>query len=115
MGATAYLFDRSFSIYGGNIASTLAGEFSFSISLTFALLFLGVLARGLETGRYRAWAAALLALTALCHIIPVFFAGAGALVLFAPAARLEPGPLVDVGGAGRAVVRRRRRCWPPSR
>jgi hypothetical protein len=83
VGATAYLFDRSWSIYGGNIASTLAGEFSFSISLTFALLFLGVLARGFETGRYRAWAAALLALTALCHIIPVFFAVAGALVLFA--------------------------------
>jgi hypothetical protein len=83
VGATAYLFDRSFSIYGGNIASTLAGEFSFSISLTFALLFLGVLARGLETGRYRAWAATLFALTALCHIIPVFFAVAGAVVLLA--------------------------------
>ena len=27
-GATAFLFDRSFSIYGGNIASTLAGEFA---------------------------------------------------------------------------------------
>ena len=83
VGATAYLFDRSFSIYGGNIASTLAGEFSFSISLTFALLFLGVFARGLETGKYRAWAAALFALTALCHIIPVFFAVAGAIVLLA--------------------------------
>ena len=83
VGATAYLFDRSFSIYGGNIASTLAGEFSFSIALSFAVLFLGVLSRGLETGRYRAWAAALLAATALCHIIPVFFAVAGAAILFA--------------------------------
>jgi uncharacterized membrane protein len=83
VGATAYLFDRSFSIYGGNIASTLAGEFSFSIALSFAVLFLGVLARGLETGKYRAWAAALLAATALCHIIPVFFAVAGAAILFA--------------------------------
>jgi len=83
VGGTAYLFDRSFSIYGGNIASTLAGEFSFSIALSFAVLFLGVLARGLETGRYRAWAAALLAATALCHIIPVFFAVAGAAILFA--------------------------------
>jgi hypothetical protein len=83
VGATAYLFDRSFSIYGGNIASTLAGEFAFSISLSFALLFLGVLARGLETGKYRAWAAALFALTALCHLIPVFFAVAGTAVLFA--------------------------------
>ncbi len=83
VGGTAYLFDRSFSIYGGNIASTLAGEFSFSIALTFAVLFLGVLSRGLETGRYRAWAAALLAATALCHIIPVFFAVAGAAILLA--------------------------------
>jgi uncharacterized membrane protein len=83
VGATAYLFDRSYSIYGGNIASTLAGEFAFSISLSLAVLFLGVLARGLETGRYRALAAALLAATALCHLIPVFFAVAGALVLLA--------------------------------
>ncbi len=83
VGGTAYLFDRSFSIYGGNIASTLAGEFSFSIALSFAVLFLGVLSRGLETGKYRAWAAALLAATALCHIIPVFFAVAGAAILLA--------------------------------
>ena len=80
VAATAFLFDRSFSIYGGNIASTLAGEFAFSISLTFAVLYLGVLARGLETGRYRAWAAVLLALTALCHLIPLFFALAGTVV-----------------------------------
>jgi len=80
VAATAFLFDRSFSIYGGNIASTLAGEFAFSISLTFAVLYLGVLARGLETGKHRAWAAGLLALTALCHLIPLFFALAGTLV-----------------------------------
>src|SRR6478609_672058 len=80
VAATAYLFDRSFSIYGGNIASTLAGEFAFSISLTFAVLFLGVVGRGLETGRHRALAAVLLALTGLCHLIPFIFAIAGAVV-----------------------------------
>ena len=53
VAATAFLFDRSFSIYGGNIASTLAGEFAFSISLTFAMLYLGVVGRGLDTGRRR--------------------------------------------------------------
>ena len=42
VAATVFLFDRSFSIYGGNIASTLAGEFAFSISLSFAVLYLGV-------------------------------------------------------------------------
>ncbi|MDQ3573342.1 MAG: 6-pyruvoyl-tetrahydropterin synthase-related protein, partial [Actinomycetota bacterium] len=83
-----FLFDRSFTIYGGNIPSTLAGEFSFSISLSLALVFLGVLARGLDTGRHRALAAGLLALTGLCHIVPVLFALAGAAVL--TILRLDP-------------------------
>ena len=41
VASVPFLFDRGFTIYGGNIPSTLAGEFSFSISLSFALLFLG--------------------------------------------------------------------------
>lgn len=82
VGMTVFLFDRSFSIYGGNIPSTLAGEFAFSISLTFAVLYLGVLGRGLETGRHRGLAALLLALTALCHLIPLFFALAGTVIWF---------------------------------
>ena len=76
-----FLFDRTFTIYGGNIASTLAGEFSYSISLSLALLFLGVLARMLDTGRHRALAGALLALTLLSHVVPTFFALTGAFVL----------------------------------
>ncbi|MGH9281660.1 MAG: hypothetical protein ACRD0S_01850, partial [Acidimicrobiales bacterium] len=81
VASVPFLFDRSFSIYGGNIASTLAGEFSYSISLSLALVFLGILARGLRTGRYRALAAGLLALTLMSHVVPTFFAIAGALVL----------------------------------
>jgi hypothetical protein len=81
-GATVFLFDRSFSIYGGNIASTLAGEFAFSMSLALAVLYLGVLARGLQTGKHRGWAAILLALCGLCHLIPAFFAVAGTLLWF---------------------------------
>lgn len=76
-----FLFDTSFTIYGGNIPSTLAGEFSFSLSLSFALVFLGVVSRGLETGRHRGWAAALLALTALSHLLPTIFAVVGAAIL----------------------------------
>jgi hypothetical protein len=81
-----YLFNRvpqgTGNIVGGNIASTLAGEFAFSISLTLALLYLGLVVRGLETGRHRALAAVLLALTGLCHLIPAFFALAGTVVAF---------------------------------
>ncbi len=76
-----YLFDRTWTIYGGNIASTLAGEFAFSISLSVGIVFLGVVARGLQNGKHRALAAVLLAVTGLCHMIPTFFVVAGAAVL----------------------------------
>ncbi|MFZ4719416.1 MAG: hypothetical protein ACOYMR_08320, partial [Ilumatobacteraceae bacterium] len=36
LAALVFLFDESFSIYGGNVKSTMAGEFSFSIALSFA-------------------------------------------------------------------------------
>jgi hypothetical protein len=67
------LYNNTGNIIGGNFQSTMAGEFAFSISLTFAVLYLGVAARGLRTGRHRALAAALFALTGLCHLIPAFF------------------------------------------
>ena len=73
-----FLFEPSFTIYGGNILSTMAGEFSYSLSLSVALLFLGVVAAGLKTGRHRALAAVLFAVTLLCHLIPAIFAGVGA-------------------------------------
>jgi hypothetical protein len=109
VAATAFLFDRSFSILGGNVASTMAGEFAFSISLSLAVLFLGVVGRGLETGRYRALAAALLALTALCHLIPAIFAGIGALAWFVVSFARRTGVLrrlwwlVGVGAVGVAL------------
>ncbi len=77
-----FLFDETFQIYGGNIASTMAGEFSFSIALSLAMLFLGVFAYGMRTGKHRALAAGLFALAALCHVIVMFFALIGAVVLF---------------------------------
>ncbi len=73
IGVTVFLFDTNFNIYGGNIASTLAGEFAFSISLAFALLTIGWLFRMLDTGQWRASTAVLLALVALTHVIPLIF------------------------------------------
>lgn len=81
-----FLFDRSYQIYGGNLASTLAGEYDFSLALALALLFLGLTMAGLRNGRHRASSAACLAACALCHFVPALYAGAGAtlLVLFGP-------------------------------
>ena len=80
-GTLPFLFSRNFTIYGGNIASTLAGEFGFSISLSLALVFLGLVARGLETGKYRGLAAVVLTLCGLSHLLPAIFAIVGAVVL----------------------------------
>ncbi len=76
-----YMFGTEYSIYGGNIASTLAGEFADGWSLCFALVFLGLVMRGLQTGRYRAWAAVVLACAFMSHIDPFMFAVVGAVVL----------------------------------
>jgi hypothetical protein len=82
-----FLFDRYFTIWGGNIASTLAGEFSFSISLSLALLFIGVFSVSMRTGKYRWLAALLLAGTLFSHLLPTFFAVAGAALVWL----LQPG------------------------
>ena len=83
VGSVGFLFDRTYSILGGNILSTLAGEFAFSISLGLAMVYLGLVANGLQTGRFRALAAAVVALVALTHVIPLFFAIVGTFVLLA--------------------------------
>ena len=100
-----YVFDRYFTIWGGNIASTLAGEFAFSIALCFALLFIGVFNKALETGRYRWLAALLFAATLLSHLLPTFLAVAGALLcwLLQPSRR-RLGVALLIGAVGAAVA-----------
>jgi hypothetical protein len=104
-----FLFYRGFTIYGGNVASTLAGEFAFSMSLSLGILYVGVVLRGLRTGEHRALAAILLALTGLCHLIPAFWVLAATavavLVRFRRStAPLAPGLWLIGGGAVVALV-----------
>ena len=76
-----FLFDYTFTIYGGNLFSTLAGEYAYSFSLSLAVLFLGLFACAVREGRYRGWAAVVLAGCILSHIIPGMYALGGAAVL----------------------------------
>lgn len=76
-----FLVNESFSIYGGNVKSTMAGEFSFSIALSFAVLGLGFLARGLHDGKHRGLAACLIALAAVSHGIVLIFVFAAAIFM----------------------------------
>jgi hypothetical protein len=74
-GATVFLFmaqitpTEQFTIWGGNIASTMAGEFPFSISFALLPLALAVLWRVCEAGRSWRAAALLVAALVLSHIL----------------------------------------------
>jgi len=46
--ALIFLLMESYSIYGGNILSTLAGEFGYMLSFALVFLFLGTMYRGME-------------------------------------------------------------------
>ena len=76
-----FLFDYTYTIYGGNLFSTLAGEYAFSFGVALALLALGLFAAAVREGRHRAWAAVALAACVLSHIVPGAYALLGAVVL----------------------------------
>ena len=80
-GGLCFLLDESFEIYGGNVKSTMAGEYSFSIALTLSVLGLGLLAHGLRTGRFRVWTAVVLSLAAVSHGIVLIFVAVAAIVM----------------------------------
>ncbi len=75
LAAVVFVLGRNYDlqIYGGNILSTMAGEFSFSISLSLAILFLGLFTNVLRTGQMRGRAALVLAATGLCHLLPTMW------------------------------------------
>jgi hypothetical protein len=81
IGGLCFLLDESYQIYGGNIKSTMAGEFSFSIALTLAMFGLGLLAAGLRTGKFRVSAAIVLSLAAVSHGIVLIFVAVSAIIL----------------------------------
>ncbi len=62
-----FLFDDSYFQYGGNILSSVAGEYGYGLGVPVALVALGVLDVALRTGRWRATAVVLAAVASLCH------------------------------------------------
>ncbi|MDA2934757.1 6-pyruvoyl-tetrahydropterin synthase-related protein [Acidobacteria bacterium AH-259-D05] len=62
-----FLFVESQSMWGGNIASTLAGEFTYSLGMALALFYLGSVYRDIGSGRGIWKNSFLLALTGFSH------------------------------------------------
>ena len=84
----------AWTIYGGNLASTLAGEFSYVLAIALGLFFLAAFASALEQRRRYWLPAVLLAATVLCHIVVAVF--------------------VVVGGVAVWIIRRPTRTWKPT-
>lgn len=66
-----FLFLESYNIYGGNIPSTLAGEFSYSFSFSLFWIFVATLKKGIENSKHIVLNTVILSLMVLSHPIPV--------------------------------------------
>jgi 6-pyruvoyl-tetrahydropterin synthase related domain len=103
-----FLFESSFTISGGNLFSTLAGEYAFSLSLALSLVALGLVARGLRTGRGVVAGAVALSVTLAAHVLPWLWALAGIAILvvvdLAPPRLRLTDPVPGDRTAPRAVV-----------
>jgi hypothetical protein len=64
-----YILTESFTIYGGNLASTLAGQFSFTYSIAFANLAIAHLTKSDKNNRHVV-SAIFLGCSLLSHLIP---------------------------------------------
>ncbi len=65
-----FVFMESYSIFGANIKSTLAGEFSFGWSFALSILYVGLVVRNYRNDKvFDPWAGVVLGLTATAHII----------------------------------------------
>ncbi|MGV6826837.1 MAG: hypothetical protein ACWA5Q_07660 [bacterium] len=62
-----FLFHEQFNMFGGNALSTLAGEFSYSLSFLVQVIFMATLYQGVKHRKFLALNACLLALTGLSH------------------------------------------------
>lgn len=79
-----FLFMEANSMWGGNIPSTLAGEFSYSLSLAISIIFLGSMYKGIKEKKHWIRNGILFALVIFSHVITalwVFFSTAFLLLL----------------------------------
>ncbi len=74
-----FLFMEANSMWGGNITSTLAGEFAFSLGFALSILFIGSLYNGILSGKHVIKNAILVALIGFSHGYTLLFSGLASL------------------------------------
>ena len=68
-----FLFNEGNSMWGANIPSTLAGEFSYGLGYAFSMAFLGLLYWNVSSGKGFKWMALFLSVIGLTHGYPFVF------------------------------------------
>ncbi len=63
-----FLFMEANSMWGGNIPSTFAGEFTYAIGLALSLVYLGLMYKGINSGKHLIKNSILLTLIGLSHV-----------------------------------------------
>ena len=83
-GGTFYALMESFTIYGGNVASTLAGEFTYAWSFSLGFIYLGLLIRVIDgESRLLPRTAVVFCITVLCHLLTTLLLVLGTLAFLA--------------------------------
>ncbi|MGZ3235946.1 MAG: hypothetical protein ACXU8A_01055 [Burkholderiaceae bacterium] len=81
LGALAFVLHEQNSIWGGNLLSTLAGEFAYSYGLLFAVLAMMAWARAINLGRGWLLAALMEAASGFSHGFPLLVVGFSSVFL----------------------------------
>ncbi len=81
MFTLAFLFHEGNSMWGGNIPSTLAGEFSYSLGLALLLLFLGLIYKHIDTKKGIVATSIVLFLVGISHVYTLLIAVVAPLFL----------------------------------
>lgn len=76
-----FLFIESNSVWGGNIPSTLSGEFSYSLSFAFTFVFISSLYASFVKGRYELRNSVIFSVVVLTHIYTSIFSVAASLFM----------------------------------
>jgi hypothetical protein len=81
VAALVVVLQPTLYMMGGSIWSAALGEFAYGLSISLALLALGLAGAGLRTGRYRVLTAAVLAAAVVSHLVPAATALIGVVAL----------------------------------
>ncbi|MDD5175057.1 MAG: 6-pyruvoyl-tetrahydropterin synthase-related protein [Sterolibacterium sp.] len=97
LGAFAFLLHEQNSIWGGNLLSTLAGEFAYSYGLLFAVLAMLAWSRALHLGRGWVVAALLEAACGFSHGFPLLVVGFSSFFLLLDGGQTHDRLLRNIG------------------